>query len=272
MKLGCRAHDYGKQSPAKLAECLRLHGYNAAQVALPKAIDGVESYQEVSVQQAAQIGEVFAQNGVEITVLGCYMDLSVPDTEARLAGVENVKHCLALQKASGAKMVGSETSYAHLTQEEKQQRRALMTDSVLRIVEHAAKLDAVFAVEPVFWHPLDSIEAVQQLLDAVADPVHLRMIFDPANVLKKRYLPQQAQLWQQWLDTFGTRIDAMHIKDYRLAANDVYTPLPLGEGVMEYDALRAWLHTNRPEMPLLREEVQLAHDAADLQFMAGLVQ
>ena len=71
-----------------------------------------------------------------------------------------------------------------------------MFDSVLRIVEAAAKADAVFAVEPVYWHPLDSMEVVQQLMGRVADPEHLHFIFDPANVLENHNIPHQAELWQ----------------------------------------------------------------------------
>lgn len=271
MKLGCRAHDYGTHTAAQLAEILHSHGYNACQLAIPKAISGVADYQSITPQTAAEIGEAFAAQGVEISVMGCYQDLSNPDAEVRKQAVANIAHCLSVQKLVGARVVGSESSYANLSEEEKAVRYPLFVDSALRIAEAAAKYDGVFAIEPVFWHPLDTIERTQNLLDAVADKQHFKMIFDAANVLKRKYQSAQTQLWQQWLGEFGEHIEAMHIKDFVLEG-DKYCPRVLGEGVMDYTFIRSWLCENRPEMALLREEVQLQHDQQDLHFMRSLVE
>ena len=37
MKIGVRAHDYGRMEIEKLAEVLRAQGYDGAQLAMPKA-------------------------------------------------------------------------------------------------------------------------------------------------------------------------------------------------------------------------------------------
>ena len=270
MKLGCRAHDYGRHTPAELAALLAGKGYNACQLAPVKALQGVESYQQLTPEDAAAIGEAFSHAGVEISVLGCYMDLSNPDPDIRRAAVENVVHCLQLQTAMGAGCVGSESSYDHLDAEEKARRFPLLQDSVLRITEAAARCGGVFAIEPVFWYPLDTIQRTQTLLDQAADPEHLALIFDPANLLKRRDQPRQAQVWRSWLEAFDPRIRAMHIKDFVLDG-DTYCPRSLGHGVMDYTYIRQWLARFRPEMPLLREEVQLSSDLADLDFMRQLL-
>ena len=41
MKYGCRAHDYGCFTAKGLADVLTANGYNAAQLAMPKAIRGI---------------------------------------------------------------------------------------------------------------------------------------------------------------------------------------------------------------------------------------
>lgn len=269
MKLGCRAHDYGRYEAAELAALLRRKGYNACQLAPVKAVAGLEDYDGLTPDTAAAIGQAFADAGVEISVLGCYMDLSSPDDEIRRAGVERVIRCLELQNLMGARCVGSESSYDHLDEAEKERRFPLLVDSVLRITEAAARRDAVFAIEPVFWYPLDSLSRTRTLLDRVADPAHLALIFDAANVLKRRDQPRQGEVWDRWLTAFGPRIRAMHIKDFVLEG-DTYCPRPLGTGVMDYTVIRQWLAAH-PDMPLLREEVQLRQDAADLAFLRGLV-
>lgn len=270
MKLGCRAHDYGRYIPTDLAALLCRKGYTACQLTPAKALTGVDSYRQLTPQSAEEIGRAFGEAGVEITVLGCYMDLSNPDDDIRRAAVDNVTHCLQLQNAMGARCVGSESSYDHLEEEEKARRFPLLVDSVLRITEAAARWDGRFAIEPVFWYPLDTVERTRTLLDRVGDPVHLGLILDAANLLKRRDQSRQGEVWTRWLDAFGPRILAMHIKDFVLEG-DTYCPRPLGQGVMDYTVIRRWLCANRPQMPLLREEVQPGQDAADLAFLRGLL-
>lgn len=269
MKLGCRAHDYGRHTPAGLAALLAGRGYSACQLAPVKALQGAACLQQLTPEDAAAIGEAFAEAGVEISVLGCYMDLSSPDPDTRRAAVENVIHCLKLQAAMGAGCVGSESSYDRLDAAEKARRFPLLEDSVLRITEAAARCGGVFAIEPVFWHPLDSIQRTRLLLDRAADPAHLGLIFDPANLLKRRDQSRQAAVWTSWLEAFGPQVRAVHIKDFVLEG-DAYCPRSLGRGVMDYTAIRRWL-AGRPELPLLREEVQLSSDLEDLDFMRRLL-
>ena len=79
MKIGCRAHDYGKHPAQELALILHNAGYQAAQVAVPKAIEGINDYQHISPEQLETLRSGFAAHDVEISVLGCYQDLSDPD-------------------------------------------------------------------------------------------------------------------------------------------------------------------------------------------------
>lgn len=42
IRIGCRAHDYGKHTPVQLAHILHTAGYTGAQLAMPRAIEGIE--------------------------------------------------------------------------------------------------------------------------------------------------------------------------------------------------------------------------------------
>ena len=53
MKYGCRAHDYGCFTAQELAKVLANNGYNAAQLAMPKAIQGIKSLVDVTPEQLA---------------------------------------------------------------------------------------------------------------------------------------------------------------------------------------------------------------------------
>ena len=110
-RIGCRAHDYGKLPAVALAATLRAKGYNAAQLAMPRAIAGIEDFAHITDKQLAEIRTAFAAQDVEISVLSCYQDLSAPDADARRTAVDAVKRTLGYAKMLGAKMVGSETAW-----------------------------------------------------------------------------------------------------------------------------------------------------------------
>ena len=128
-RIGCRAHDYGKLPAAALAATLRAKGYNAAQLAMPRAIAGIEDFSHITDKQLAEIRTAFAAQDVEISVLSCYQDLSAPDADTRRTAVDTVKRTLGCAKLLGAKMVGSETAWGACTDEEKAVRRPLMLAS-----------------------------------------------------------------------------------------------------------------------------------------------
>ena len=90
------------------------------------------------------------------------------------------------------------------TDEEKAARRPLMLDSIARITEEAALLDAVFAVESVDVHPLCTPELLREVLDAAADEAHCRVIFDPVNLFCARDGQDRAYQtahWSRWLES-----------------------------------------------------------------------
>lgn len=270
MKYGCRAHDYGKQSVGSLAQTLRTAGYDAAQLAIPRAIEGIDGYADIKEAHLSEIKKAFDTANIEISVLSCYMDLTAPDESVRLSGVENVFRRLHDLKVLGARQVGSETSHHTLTAAEKMSAVPHMLDSVLRIVEEAAKIDAVFAVEAVDFHPLDSPEVLHKLLDAVGDPVHLKVIFDPVNLLNADTVNRQKDAWQVWSQVIGQQLGAMHIKDACILPDGTRRQTPLGQGQMDYSVISAWLHRNYPDIPLIRDEVILPSAVDDLTFMRRL--
>lgn len=269
MKIGVRAHDYGKMEIEDLARTLHETGYECAQLALPKAFIGIDSYEDINLEKIDRIRNAFEKYQVEIPVMGCYMDLGNPDDEIRTKAVETFKKCLAWNKELGATVVGTETAYPHLSKEEKKVWYPHMMDSVKRIVDEAARLDVQAAIEPVYWHPLEDMEAVLDVMNTIKDEKHLRMIFDASNILEFPEIDQDAY-WSGWLKEIGKYIEAMHIKDFRLDENRQYCPTLLGEGVINYHAISEWLHKERPDLCLLREEMNPEHAAEDMAFMRKL--
>lgn len=267
MKYGCRAHDYGRHTAEELAAILEQNGYGAAQLALNKAIVGIDRMADVTPDQLEAVRTAFDRHHIEITVLGCYRDLSNPDDTVRRAAVEDVFRALAFQQVLHAGVVGSESACRDLTEEEKAATLPLLTDSVLRIVEKAAALGGVFGLEPVFVHTVGTAEKVQTLLDRVADPDHFKIIFDPVNVLTADHVAVQTEFWTRWSRVIGNRLATVHIKDARFPAEGPRIPTGLGAGQMDYTVLRQWLHRDYPDVTLLRDEVILSCAEEDLAYI-----
>lgn len=268
MKIGVRAHDYGRHGIEEYARLLAKEGYETVQLTLPKAFEGVESYADITPGMAVRTGEVFEKYGVEIAVQGCYQDLANPDQEGRLAAVETLKQCLAYGKLMGAGMTGTETSWPRLSKMEKVNRFPFMMDSLKRLAEEACRLDVWLAIEPVAWHPLEDADTAAEVLQALGCD-HVKIIFDPANVLPVPGMICQEAYWKHCFEVLGPWIEAIHIKDFTLDEKGQYVPKLLGEGDMEYEVLAQFLRT-RPDMPLLREEMDPKTAALDLAFLNKL--
>ena len=172
-------------------------------------------------------------------------------------------------------MVGSETSWTALSDEEKALRRPLMLDSLQRIAEEAVRLDAVFGVEPVAIHPLCSPEILAELLQAVDAPNNIKVIFDPVNLFTTKDAQNaafQAEHWKSWLVVIGKQLGAMHCKDCRIEPDGTKTLVGLGKGQMDYAPILAWLAQYAPETPLIRDEVILECAPADIKILHQMQQ
>ena len=217
-----------------------------------------------------RIRNIFEKYKIEIPVFGCYQDLGNPDDEIRKNAVNTMRTCLAYSKEVGAKVVGTETAYPRLNAEEKKIWHPYMIDSIKRVVDEAARLDVKLAIEPVYWHPLNSLEVVLDVMEKIGDEKHLRMIFDASNLLEFPDITNQNEYWSQWLEATGKYIEAMHIKDFKLNENGCYVPTCLGDGVIDYSAISEWLHMNAPDMYLLREEMNPVTAKRDIEFLKNM--
>lgn len=270
MKIGVRAHDFGRREIGEMAGLLHDEEYEAAQLALPKAFMGIESYDDITPEKLEQIRTSFEKQNIDIAVFGCYMDLGNPDENVRRYAVDTLKKSMTWAKELGAHVVGTETAYPRLNWELRQQWKPFMMDSILRVMEEAVRVDMPLAIEPVWWHPLEDLETTMEVLERVGDAAHLRMIFDASNLLKHPETTDQDACWTRWLDAVGDVIDVMHIKDFSLDRRKIYQPEALGAGVMDYTAISRWLEKQEREIYLLREEMNLLFAKEDIAFMRSL--
>ena len=109
-KIGCRAHDYGKNTLSTLAGLIHEDGYQTVQLAPLKAIDKMETWDDVLDSVFAhQVNKVLNQNEIDISVLGAYLNYTHPDDDIREANLEIFRRLIASAKYFGCRVVGTET-------------------------------------------------------------------------------------------------------------------------------------------------------------------
>jgi len=270
MKIGVRAHDFGRQSVDSLAANIREAGFECVQLAPTKALEGINGFGEITDRHLDAINTAFARENVEISVLGCYIEPSVTDSAQRLSNVEIFKANLTNAKKLGVKIVGTETTNLdiHTPEAEREKIYALLKDSVLRMVEQAEKEDIFVGIEPVAEHTLNTPELTRRLLDEVGSG-KLKLIFDPVNLVLPHTIHEQDAIFTRLFDLCGEEIVAVHIKDI-VIENDQKTWRNIGKGVINYPLIFDWLHKHKSEISILREGVQLNSYRQDIEAMENL--
>lgn len=186
----------------------------------------------------------------------------------RKNAVDTFKKCLKFNQILGAAIVGTETAYPRLSLEEKKIWHPYMMDSVARLVEEAERLDVDMALEPVYWHPLEDLETTVEVFEKM-NSNRLKMIFDPANVLEFPEIDQNAY-WKEWLGALGHKIEAIHMKDFVEGPNKEYCPVCLGEGVIRYGEIVKWMKQHKPDIVVVREELDPKTAQKDIAYMRRL--
>ncbi|MCL2589198.1 MAG: sugar phosphate isomerase/epimerase [Oscillospiraceae bacterium] len=270
MKLGVRAHDFGRIAPDEQARAISAAGFSCVQFAPTKGMPGVNHFQDVTIKALEEIAAAYAKHEVEMTVLGCYIQPSLHDRDKRLEQVAFFKEGLTQAKRMGVPIVGTETTRFDQRADPTERERAFarLKDSILRMVEHAEREHVIIGIEPVALDTLNTPELARRLLDEVGSD-KLKIIFDPVNLVLPREFDQQEAIYTRVLDCLGSDIVAVHIKDVTIEQGEKVWQ-PIGVGQVRYALIFDWLRTNKPDMRLLREGVQMDSYAADRAAMEKL--
>jgi len=271
MKIGVRAHDFGKQNLDSLAAKIKNAGFDCIQLALTKAIVGVNYFNDITEKLLEEVYQAFDKHELEITVLGCYIEPSVSDKSERFRNVDIFKQGLNHAKKLGVGIVGTETTHLDInaTASEREKVYSLLRDSVLRMVEEAEKVGVYVGIEPVAEHTLNTPELTRRLLDEV-NSTQLKVIFDPVNLVLPGTIHNQSQIFNEMFDHLGNEIEVMHIKDIVIEGGEK-TWRNIGDGVIDYALIINRLKTLKPQIRLLREGAKVDSYTRDIDRLKNLL-
>lgn len=272
--IGARGHDFGRQTPEALFSAIGQAGFRCTQLAFPKAIEGVKSYADVTSSLVEAARAASKASNVGIAVDGTYVELSYTDEEKRKAEVTKVLSQIPVAKALGAGCMGSETTnMAKQPGISRKEAQEALLRSLGEILPACEEQGVLFAVECVYYHAMNTPEAVKMVLDTMASP-NLRVICDFANYVgpENASVDAQRRLWDKVGSWYGDRIVAVHFKGQNFQPDGTLYSTSLEDSCVDYaGGFEMLRQMPQASLPVLREEAVPARAASDIAFMKQFV-
>lgn len=250
MQLGIRFHDVKEGTLEERIQIIKEQGFDCTHIALGKAIT------EYSVRDAAYtpgyanyLRKTFEKYGIDVAVLGNYLNLATPDEEELKKSVHRYMAHIRLASILNAGVVGTETGavnkeYKFEAANRSQEALDLFTRRLEPVVEYAEKMGVIVAIEPVARHIVYDAKRARYVLDRIASP-NLQIIFDPVNMVDMDNYERRHELFDETMDLLCDDIAIMHIKDFVIKDNDIVS-VPAGEGMMDYKEIMKFLKAEKP--------------------------
>lgn len=257
MLVGVRGHDVGKLTAKELAKEIGEMGFPSMQLALGKALTDFDAgLGKLSPGMANYVRDTFKNQGVNIAVLGCYINPIHPILEERRKSLERFKEHIRFARDFGCSIVGTETgsmnadfSYNPLTHEDK--ALEMLIESVSELVSEAEKFGIIVGIEGVATHTVSTPEKMKIVLDRI-NSNNLQVIFDPVNLLSIDNYLEQDNIIKKSFELFGDRIVILHAKDFIIEDGKMIT-VPAGKGLLNYKLVIDLIKEYKPFVQILLE-------------------
>lgn len=233
--LGLRAHDIQAETPQELCAKMHTFGLGHMQFAPTKSFPNlVPDMATLTPGAAGYFGRIFAQNGIKISVLGCYVNIASADEALRRANVERFKRTIWLCREFGGAMVALETGRYNDDYEmsHSQQAYDIVRGNMEEMVAFAERFGVTVAVEAAGGHMIDSAQRVRQLLDDIPSP-NFKAILDCSNLITPQNHAQQRQVMTDAFALLGDDIVHLHLKDLVFEGGEK-RPVGFGKGQLEH--------------------------------------
>ncbi len=257
LNIGLRGHDVEAEDLPELSQKLKEYGIGNVQLVLKKSCKGFKEG-TFSPSYAKKIGEIFSENGIEISVLGCYINPSNTNKQVLEQDMAYFVESLKYAKFMNAGVVGLETGFVgeecipENNQTEEAYRYLLSNMKVLR--DAAEKLGVMIAVEAVSCFVINSPERMLRLVNDLNSP-NIVVIFDLLNLLTTENYMQQDEIIDSAFELLGDKIAVIHLKDFKIDDNQL-KQCPIGEGMLNISKILSIIKAYKPNIPVILEEIK----------------
>lgn len=260
LQLGIRGHDTPEGTFEERVKFMSEAGFCCTQLALSKLISDFNVTDEAMTSgMALHIKRVFEKYNVEVSVLGCYKNISCPEPVQLKEIMKSYENHIRFASLLGCGMVGTETGavnveYRYTPENHTPQALLGFIENLKRVVEYAEKMGVCFGIEPVYKHIMHDIESTRKVLSAVNSP-NLRVILDPVNLLSLENESKHEEIIKGAFELFGNEIDVIHLKDYVVKDIEIVSrPLTLGDGKLNIPYLMGLVKQKKPWIHVLLED------------------
>ena len=276
INIGIRAHDLGKMDIQTLAEKVSRYGFSSIQLALKKSIPGMdEDRGRLSPGFGNHIRDALSIRGINIAVLGCYINPVHPEPAARQNAIERFTEHLRYARDFGCSVVGTETGstlpdsgFTGDIYKEETFQEFIKTLKVL--VSAAEKTGAIVGIEGVAdKNTIFSHERMTRTLEMIPSP-NLGVIYDPVNFLPNDRISESNAIMEEAFQKFAPRMVAVHAKDYTVKDGKKVGTLPAGTGMLDYELLFDLIRHYKPWIHVLLENNSPKTIDDTLAFFAGV--
>lgn len=256
MQLGIRLHDiHAKLGPEfqtmeKRAQTAREEGFTCVHLAYSKVIKGY-TFDDCALTEglAKYTKRVFEGQGLDVAVLGCYLNLAHPDPDKLKEIQSRYYGHLRVASLLGAGVVGTETGapnaqYKMDANTHSEEALETFIRGLAPVVERAEKCGVTMAIEPVWKHIVYSPDRAVKVLEAIGSP-NLRIIFDPVNLLYPGNLDDRGKVIGEAMEKLCDRIAVVHLKDCVPDGDDLKS-IAAGTGVMDYTEILKFIKARKP--------------------------
>ena len=256
MQLGIRLHDIHTklgpefQTMEKRAQTAREEGFTCVHLAYSKVIKGY-TFDDCALTEglAKYTRRVFEGQGLDVAVLGCYLNLAHPDPDKLKEIQSRYYGHLRVASLLGAGVVGTETGapnaqYKMDANTHSEEALDTFIRGLAPVVERAEKCGVTMAIEPVWKHIVYSPDRAVKVLEAIQSP-NLRIIFDSVNLLYPGNLDERGKVIGEAMEKLCDRIAVVHLKDCVPDGDDLKS-IAAGTGVMDYKEILKFIKARKP--------------------------
>jgi len=259
MLFGVRAHDFGKLHVEELAQKISEKGFSHIQLALVKAIKGLDNdFGRLNPGWAGYVRDSFNKHNIRIAVLGCYINPIHPDIDERKKELSRFKEHIRFARDFGCSVVATETGslnadFSFNPGNHGERAFETLLASVSELINEAEKFGVFVGIEGVESYVISSPYRMKRLIDAIGSN-NLQVVFDPVNFLTVDNYENQDSLISEAFELFGDRIVAFHAKDFIIEAGRV-KPVQVGKGILNYELILKNLKERKPYGSFLFEGI-----------------
>ncbi|MCM1257456.1 MAG: sugar phosphate isomerase/epimerase [Roseburia sp.] len=274
MQLGIRLHDIKKAPLEERLAIAKEQGFSCGHLALSKVIDSYPVDDgALTPGYALYLKKIFAENQLDVAVLGCYLNLATPDEAALAKNLHRYMAHIRFASLLGAGVVGTETGavnreYKFEEANHSEEALKIFIENVRQVVEYAEKMGVIMAIEPVYKHIVCNPKRARQVLDEIASP-NLQIIFDPVNLLDFCNYKDREEIISEAIDVFGEDIAMVHIKDFVVKDKSLVS-VAAGTGEMDYTKIIEFIKKRKPYVHVTLENTMPENAVQARQYIQGL--